>query len=190
MDAIPIPRIELSTPTFDLVVENILFKLDAFLPSSIALEAHNSFSFSPYSATTTTTSTSSYHSTPTSPSTSYLTSSRPHLEPPPRRYTHFDERKHEFKVTLEGLHINVKDVGVFMKRKRKEKAIPLPVPEQVGNRVIEESMVDLEVGDEGITVRRLDCSLFLAWWQPILNAAIVPNFFVGHGSHCLRPQGH
>lgn len=144
VDTVPIPRIELSTPTFDLVLENILLKIDSLLPSSIALEAHNSLSFSPYH---TKSGPFQHRSTPASPSASSFASSDP-----PHLYTHYDERKHEFKVTLEGIRISVKDVGVFMKKKKKDKTVPLPVPEKVKNRVIEESLVDLAVGGEGITV--------------------------------------
>lgn len=144
VDTIPIPRIELSTPTFDLVLENILLKIDALLPTSVALEAHNSLSFSPYSRTSE--SSPKYQSTPTSPSATSFAS----FVPP--RYTHYDERKHEFKIKLEGIYIDVKDVGVFMRKKKKEDALPLPVPKKMRNRVIEESLVDLAVVGEGITV--------------------------------------
>lgn len=131
VDAVLIPRVELSTQTFDLVLENILLKTDALLPRSVAIEAHNSLSLSPWSTAPEHSSTSSQ---------------------PTHRYTHYDERKHEFKVTLEGINIDVKNVGVFMRKKRKEKVITLPIPKEVRNRVIEESLVDLAVDDEGITV--------------------------------------
>jgi Family of unknown function (DUF5923) len=47
---IPIPRIEYTDDTLDLIIENLMLSGRNLFPNVISLEAHNYIKFSPYSA--------------------------------------------------------------------------------------------------------------------------------------------